>query len=99
MICVTIECDDCTALFDLEFDDGRIILARESARVQLEDAELERFNDRNWGRCPNCWAYTPLTYLVGIMADAIEEKGVGWLRDRVETENRYQAGPKWTETK
>jgi hypothetical protein len=83
MICKRIDCDDCGATFDLEFDDGKIVLERESSRVQLEDAELERWNNRDFGRCPECYAHTPLPFLVGIMADAIEEKGIGWLEDEL----------------
>ena len=83
-----IECDLCHEIFDLEFDATRIVMLRESGRVQLEDAEWEQAANRDFGACPECDERTPAGFLVGLMADAIEEKGIDWL----ESELKYQAG-------
>lgn len=84
MISTPIDCDRCGVVYDIEFDDVRIVKANESAQVYVDDAVLELAENRDFGRCPECSAMTPAAYLAGQMADAIEAKGIDWLAAELE---------------
>ena len=69
-----IRCPNCRAPFDLSFDDRRIVREREGGQIQIEDAEREQFEDRDFGRCPQCNERQPARFLLGVMFEAIEER-------------------------
>ena len=73
MISTPIECPDCHHIFPLEFNGTKLAIQLKGERVTTEDARSEMFYNRDFGKCPKCCVSMPPNFVVGIMADALEE--------------------------